>query len=280
MTNPDAGDVSKKYKLSLAYLGTNHDGWQSQVSGKGIQDLLTAALKTILRHDVQIVGAGRTDAGVHAEEQIAVFSTAVSFHAHRWVRGLNAMLPRDIRVSAVCEVNADFHPIRASRGKIYRYRIWDHEVLSPFVMGLVWHLPRATGAKLDADLIMREAQAFVGSHDFSSFCASDSGAKTRERTIHEIFVCRHGHRIDIWIHGGGFLKQMVRNMVGTLVEIAQKRRPEGDIMRIIGLRDRREAGRTAPAEGLTLVQVLFEQPLNQTQISPLQAAMSKAKIEN
>lgn len=246
------------YRLDLCYQGTHYQGWQSQPSETGVQDRLEHALATFLRHPVRVTASSRTDAGVHAEQQVVTFKTHVPIDPVRLSRALNSLLPKDIGVLNVQVAKPDFHPILSSLGKAYRYRLWQSEAKNPFVAPFVWKLhPR-----IDIATIKRLAQEFVGTHDFTSFCATDSSAKTRERTIFEMRVEERGPLVDIWIIGNGFLKQMVRAIVGTLIEFADGKHQGTSIGAMLAARDRKAGGSTAPAQGLSLVHVFYERVMS------------------
>ena len=241
------------YRLDLRYIGTPFQGWQSQTNGSGIQDHVERALATILRHPTRVVGASRTDSGVHAEHQVATFRTPIAFDEIRWLKSLNGILPPEIGVTAVQPVVAAFHPIYSARGKAYRYRLWQGATRHPMLTPYVWTLHR----DLDREAMRRAAASLVGTHDFTSFCALDSSAKTRVRQVLEISISDHGPLVDIWVVGKGFLKQMIRIMVGTLVEIGMGKRAPEDMANIILAQNRDAAGITAPANGLTLIEIFY-----------------------
>ena len=243
-----------KYRLDLSYLGAPFHGWQSQPDGMGVQDYLERALDTILQSKPRILGASRTDAGVHAEQQVAVFTESRELIPDKTIAGLNALTPHEISVFSLTPASDTFHPILSSKAKCYRYRLWTERVLSPFFAPYSWHVKGV----LDVAAMTSAAELLKGQHDFTSFCATDSGAKTRVRTIREILIDVRGPLIDIWIMGEGFLKHMVRNIVGTLVEIGLSRRGWSVVPSIIEARNRSMAGMTAPAHGLTLVRILYE----------------------
>lgn len=250
------GSLSRRYRLDLAYRGTAYDGWQSQPSGRTIQDQLENVLAKITRHQVRVVGASRTDTGVHAEHQLAVFDSPQELNTRKLMKSLNALLADDIKVWACREVPGQFHPIRDCSSKLYRYRIWLGAGTSPFVQDYVWGL----GEDLEISRLLGAITEFRGTHDFASFCASDSSAKTTVRTIYDIWLVDSSPLIEIYVHGNGFLKQMVRSIVGTLVEVARGRREIQDISAIMIRKDRRAAGMTAPAKGLSLVQIFYQEP--------------------
>lgn len=244
------------YRLDLAYQGSGFSGWQSQSSGQTVQDHLEQALATFLRHPVRVTGASRTDTGVHAQHQVATFRTSVSFTPERWLRALEHLLPPSVGVKALVPVAEDFHPGLSARGKVYLYRIWRGAAIDPFTRPYVW---RMHGVELDLGLFIAEAAAFVGRHDFSAFCAADSTARTRERTIYAIEIEEHGPELRIWFAGHGFLKQQIRIMTGTLVDVAKGRRPPGTAQHCLANKERAEAGKTAPAQGLSLMQIVYDE---------------------
>lgn len=239
-------------RMDVAYVGFGLQGWQSQGTGQSVQEKIEKGLSTFLGEPVKILGASRTDAGVHAEQQVCVFQTAKELNLHKLREGLNALTPPEIVITRAQIVGADFHPIRDCLAKAYRYSLWVGRPVSPFRSPYVWQVPQ----QINIQSLSEMAQQFVGRHDFTSFCAADSGAKTKTRTIIEAQVHQRNQLVDIWILGEGFLKQMIRSMVGTLVQISlgREKRP---IMEIIECRDRTEAGPTAPAQGLCLHRVFY-----------------------
>ena len=241
------------YRLDLQYLGSGYFGWQSQPGGTGIQDEVEKALKTLLRHPLRVIGASRTDTGVHAEHQVAIFKTEVPYEPVRWLKALNGLLPDTIGVVAVAPSPPDFHPVYSAKAKAYRYRLWRGPTRSPQAAPYCWGLY----VDLDVERLRQAALVFRGTHDFSAFCAADSSAKTRRRTIVEIEVYESGPLVEIWIVGEGFLKQMVRIMVGTLVDIGLGKRGMGSVAELLAGGDRTAASRTAPAQGLSLVEIFY-----------------------
>lgn len=241
--------------MTLAYDGKAFDGFQSQPSGNGVQDHVERALRIFFREPTPIRGASRTDRGVHAQGQVATFSTAHPFLKHRWLRGWNAILPPGIGVLDVGPAESGFHPIWGAKAKAYRYRLWLGDCYNPLIKPYVWEMFRP----VDVELLKREMQSFLGLHDFTSFCATDSDAKTKERRVLDIQVCGTGPLLDLWFLGEGFLKQMIRIMVGSAVNIAsgQDNRTVKDML---SARSRIQGGPTAPAHGLSLVEVFYESP--------------------
>lgn len=249
-------DAYLQYRLDIAYKGSEFEGWQTQPSKNSVQDHLEKALALVLRKPTNLLGASRTDSGVHAEQQVAVFRTEKEISdLSRLRRSLNALVPKGIQVLLIRPSHINFHPIRDACWKTYRYRLWLGSAVSPFASDFVWTIH---GADFDIAAMIKAAVYFEGKHDFKSFCASDSSAKTTVREILSVKIYCHHPLVDIYITGTGFLKQMVRSIVGTLVDVAQaKRRPE-DISAIIETKSRSAAGKTAPASGLSLVKIAYD----------------------
>jgi tRNA pseudouridine38-40 synthase len=243
------------YRIDLKYVGSDFHGWQSQPSGRGVQDHLEKALKTMLRHDVRVTAASRTDTGVHAEHQVVTFKSPLEWQEKKWLKSLHGLLPDSIGITSIKPVAADFHPIYSGKAKAYRYRLWFGADRNPLIAPFCWQLY----AECDVQKLAAEAQAVVGTHDFSAFCAADSSAKTKVRRILEVDVRQQGSLVDVWFMGEGFLKQMIRIIVGTLVEVGMGKVPPGQIARAIASGNRDDAGKTAYAQGLTLVEIFYDE---------------------
>ena len=259
------------FKITLAYDGTDFVGWQRQASGTSIQGLLEDALRELDGREVTVIGAGRTDAGVHALGQVAGFSLQRDITASALLRAVNARLPATVRVTAAEDAPVDFHARFGARAKTYLYRLWNGEVISPFERQFAWHV----GGELDVDRMAQAARAVEGRHDFAAFQAAGSETQTTERevfssrivstlstrsklsTTEVLRVLGGGELIVYEITGDGFLRHMVRTIVGTLVEIGRGRRSVESMEDVIRSRDRRVAGPTAPPEGLFLVRVAY-----------------------
>ena len=240
------------FKITVAYDGTDFIGWQRQPSGTSIQGLLENALSELDERDVTVIGAGRTDAGVHALGQVAAFSLERNIAPDALVRAINVRLPESVRVFSADAVDASFHARFDASAKTYRYRIWNGDVVSPFERRYVWHIV----GTLDVGA-MREAAAMIeGRHDFKAFQGSGSETDSTER---EVTVSRivdpPSAMIEYEITGTGFLRHMVRTIVGTLVEIGRGRFPSAWMNDVLASRDRAKAGPTAPPGGLFLVRV-------------------------
>ena len=245
--------MTRRIKLVLEYDGTAYHGWQSQKNASAVQDLLRDRLKVLLKEDVSVAGAGRTDAGVHARGQVAAFSTASARPCDRMLAGLNGLLPRDVRVRSCEEAPEAFDPRRDPLSKTYRYTWLDGAAHPPFWRRYSWHARQ----RLD-DAAMAEAAAhLVGEHDFTSFRAAGCSAKTPVRRILKAAVARKGERVTLEIQGTAFLHQMVRIIAGTLHDVGCGRRAAASVALLLQARDRKLAGKTAPAEGLVLWNVEY-----------------------
>jgi tRNA pseudouridine38-40 synthase len=256
------------FKITLAYDGTGFVGWQRQASGTSIQGLLEDALRELDARDVAVAGAGRTDAGVHALGQVASFSLAREIDAAVLVRALNARLPGTVRVWSARQMPGDFHARFAARAKAYRYRICNGPIVSPFERQYAWHV----AGPLDVESMSAAALRLEGCHDFAAFQGTGTDVATTERTILKSRILVRGGEdtegqsclIIYEVAADGFLRHMVRNIAGTLVEIGRGRRAASSIDALLLARDRSRAGPTAPARGLFLVGVDYagEQDLN------------------
>ncbi|MDE0886181.1 MAG: tRNA pseudouridine(38-40) synthase TruA [Myxococcota bacterium] len=244
-----------KYRLEVEYAGEAFAGWQIQAGGeRTVQGCLVEAVARVTGERVTVMGSGRTDAGVHAEAQVASLALKEEIEPGKLQRALNGVLPREVAVRAAYRVDEDFDALRSAQGKRYRYRIWNHPVRSPLRAGRFAHVPRA----LDVGAMAQAAQALVGEHDFQSFQAAGSGAKTTVRRLRRLEIRGGpGGEIEVVAEGSGFLRYMVRNLVGTLLEVGQGRRSGDSMVGLLEVRDRGQAGPTAPAAGLTLEAVEY-----------------------
>ena len=245
-------------RLVVEYDGTALCGWQRQANGPTVQGHLEAALGELLAHAVAVVGASRTDAGVHAGGQVASFRTERPIPLHGIRRGLNSLLPPAIAVADAAEVPDDFHPRFSATGKHYRYLVLTRSERSPRWRDRAWHRPGA----LDLAAMRQAAAALIGEHDFAAFRAAGCTAKRTVRRIDDIAIAAaeagNPWLIAFDVRGNAFLRNMVRIVVGTLVEVGAGRRPIGQVAEILALRDRTRAGITAPPQGLELVSVRYD----------------------
>ena len=274
----------RQIKLTLEYDGTNYAGWQSQINATAIQDVVLSAVEKMTEEKVVLRGASRTDSGVHALAQVACFQTERDISCDGFLRGLNSLLPEDIRVTNCEEVSPDFHPVRNAKSKSYQYILDLGLVASPLWRQRSWWV----GPKLDIAAMEKGSKCLIGKHDFKSFQGALSNIRTTVRTITKIdfaspspvlrtpspsrgegrgeggsittrYLLPYGNCrfLCLTFTGNGFLKYMIRNIVGTLVEIGLRKRSPEEMELILLAKDRKKAGPTAPPQGLYLVNVRY-----------------------
>jgi tRNA pseudouridine38-40 synthase len=241
-------------KLTLEYDGTNYHGWQIQPQGESIQSVLERAVSTFLGTATRVTGSGRTDAGVHALGQVANFLSSREFDRHRILRGLNALTPPDITITDAEIVSDSFDARRDGRSRVYEYRILNRSTPSPFHLNRAWHVHEP----LDLDAMRRAIACLVGEHDFSSFRASGCDAAHPVRKVYGTSLEQYGELLVYNVEATAFLRHMVRNIVGTLVEIGRGSRAPQSFSQLLEARDRIQAGPTAPACGLYLIAVKYD----------------------
>jgi len=250
----------RNFRLSIEYDGTDFNGWQVQGQGcRTVQGEIERALKTIFGKKIILIGAGRTDAGVHALAHVSNFKVTTRLDAPTLQKALNAHLPPDIAVIGVDEVRLKFHAQFDAKGKIYRYTILNRSYRNAQERRFVHHFPY----KLNLIRMKAAARYLVGRHDFRSFMATDSAqretlpTKDTKRTIGRIDIRRQGDLVSIEIEGDGFLYKMVRNIVGVLLEVGTKRLEPTSVKTLLAQKDRKFVSPTAPAQGLCLVKVIY-----------------------
>ena len=243
----------KRVGLVVAYDGTHYSGWQTQPNGTTIQGVLNDTLSELLGEKIETIGASRTDAGVHALGNVAVFDTESRIPGEKFSYALNQRLPEDIRIQLSEEVEPDFHPRYCDSEKTYEYRILNRKFPVPTerLYSYFYHY------KLDVETICVWISYLIGRHDFASFCGSGAQVKTTIRTVTGIEVFRDGDIVTIRVSGTGFLYNMVRIISGTLIEIGNGQYPPERMQKILDAKDRSAAGPTAPAQGLTLMGIQF-----------------------
>ena len=244
----------KRVKLVVAYDGTNYRGWQVQNNGETIESMLNRAISSLTGEEIHVMGSSRTDSGVHAMGNVAVFDTEARMAADKFSYALNQRLPEDIRIQNSCEVPLDFHPRYQKTVKTYEYHILNREFPLP-AYRLNAHF---TYRPLDIARMQEAACYLEGEHDFQSFCAAGAQVKTTVRTIYELTVEKEGDLIVIRITGNGFLYNMVRIIAGTLMKVGMGEWEPERMTEILEGRDRKLAGPTAPAKGLTLMEIHFK----------------------
>lgn len=240
-------------KITVEYDGSNYCGWQIQPNGASIQAELERAISTFFGVPTRITGSGRTDAGVHALGQVANFFIDASYERHRLLRGLNALTPPDITIKEVAAVADNFDARRDARGRIYEYRILNRSTPSPFQRHRAWHVHQP----LDRHAMEDAARCLIGEHDFSSFRAAGCEAAHPVRRVYRIGWEERGELTVFTIEATAFLRHMVRNIVGTLVEIGSGLRSADSFRELLEERDRTKAGATAPPHGLYLMEVKY-----------------------
>jgi tRNA pseudouridine38-40 synthase len=246
----------RRIRITVAYDGTEYHGWQVQPNLPTIQSWLEEAFASIEKQPVHVAGSGRTDAGVHALAQVAAVSIENPIPAANLKKALNRLLPRDIRVTSVEETTETFHPRYDAVSKTYEYRIWRGEICSPFERRYVHHHPYP----MNDDAFIAAASLFAGEHDFTALAASDdrdAEVRSKVRTIFASVAERSGDRLVYRVTGSGFLKHMVRNIVGTLLEAGKGNASEDRIRWLLSAPPGVKANPTAPAQGLFLIEVRY-----------------------
>jgi tRNA pseudouridine38-40 synthase len=263
--------LSRRFRIVVEYDGTDFAGWQRQQGQRTVQQTLEDAIQQMLGETVFVRGASRTDAGVHADGQVASFALEGRIPAHGLLRGLNSVLPADVAIVDAAEIAerpdvdaaalapgtaASVRPFDArfsARGKVYRYTVWNHFVRSPRRARTAWHVREP----LDLDAIRRAAAALVGEHDFRAFRASDCERRTTRRVVRQLSIDRQGPVVSFEIEATAFLKNMVRIVIGTLIDVGRGRLAPDAVARMLESGDRAGGGMTAPAHGLTLLRVIY-----------------------
>ena len=243
----------KRVKLTVAYDGTNYCGWQVQPNGVTIESELNKHLSELLKEEIHVIGASRTDAGVHAMGNVAVFDTTARMPAEKISYAMNTRLPEDIRIQDSRQVADDFHPRFCETVKTYEYKICNRRFPDPcsrlYSLFYYWDL--------DEKKMQQAADHLIGTHDFTSFCTNKPEVTDRVRTIYSLDVIRNGEMITVRVCGNGFLYNMVRIIVGTLLRVGSGMMDPDEIPAILEAKDRTRAGDTARPQGLTLVQIRY-----------------------
>ncbi len=243
-----------KYKMVLEYDGTKYKGWQRlSHSDKTIQQKVEMLLSKLIEEAVEIHGSGRTDAGVHAFEQVAHFETEQVLDLDRLLYTCNEMLPQDIVIKSLETVNEDFHARHSAKSKIYVYKIWNGKIPTALKRNYTYHVPK----RLDIEKMKKAASYLIGMHDFHSFTATKSKKKSMIREIYQIDINKNDDEIEIIYHGNGFLYKMIRILTGTLIEVGLGERSYQEVEKILELKDRQYAGETVPSQGLYLFKVFY-----------------------
>ncbi len=243
----------RRIKLTVAYDGTAYAGWQLQPGQPTVEAKLNRALSAITGEEIKVIGASRTDAGVHALGNVAVFDTDCSIPAEKICFAVNSRLPEDIRVQSSCEVPMDFHPRKVNSRKSYEYKILNRRIALPRERLYSHHVYQA----LNIEDMQAAATYLVGEHNFKSFCSVHTQVLDTVRTIYELQVLQQGAIITVSITGSGFLYNMVRIITGTLLEVGHGAYPPEKVIEMLDGCNRSLAGPTAPAKGLTLVEIRY-----------------------
>ena len=240
-------------KVVLEYDGSGFAGWQQQAHGRTVEAELKRALRAITGQDRKVYAAGRTDAGAHAEGQVVSFQTDGRISPRRLVAALNAKLPADVAVLSAEEVPDTFHARYSARWRRYRYRYLDRPSRPALERGRCWQVR----GPLDVDAMSRAAEALLGKHDWTSYCSASEPADARVREMRSARVTRYGDVVELELVAEGFLRGLARSIAGALAEVGRGRRPPEWVGEVLGARDRRRAAKTAPAGGLTLMEVIY-----------------------
>ena len=246
--------MAKRVFMKIAYDGTNYCGWQVQINGITVEEVINRELGNLLGEEIAVIGASRTDSGVHALGNVAVFDTETRIPAEKICFALNQRLPEDIRIVESKEVPADFHPRFCNSTKIYQYKILNRKIPIP-TERLYSHF---VYMDLDVEKMRKAAQYIVGEHDFKSFCSNRTQVENTVRTVYSLDIEKENDMIYITISGNGFLYNMVRIIVGTLMKVGLSVYPPEHVAEIVEACDRNAAGPKAPANGLTLIGIQYE----------------------
>lgn len=246
--------MARRIRLTVAYDGTDYHGWQLQPNGITVEAVLNQTLSELLQEEIQVIGASRTDSGVHALGNIAVFDTNSRIPGEKFSYALNQRLPEDIRIQKSCEVPADWHPRHQNSRKTYEYRICNREFPLPTERLYSYF----TYAKLDVEAMREACRYLEGEHDFASFASAGNQTETTIRRIYSLGVFQEADRITIRVTGSGFLYNMVRIVAGTLLDVGMGRKKPEQMEAILKAADRAAAGPTAPACGLFLMGYEFD----------------------
>ncbi len=245
--------VMERVLLKISYLGTAYHGWQVQPNGITVQEVLQSKIEQMYKHKINLTGCSRTDAGVHAKEFYCHFDAAFHIGEESIVRGLNSILPRDICVISAKYVDLDFHARYSAKGKTYEYKIKNSTTHDPFLQGRVWHIERP----LNIELMNEFCSKLCGRHDFLGFSSSGRSVTDTVRTVSQCNVTKDRDIITICITADGFLYNMVRIIVGTAIDVSDRKIAVEDIDDVIKSRNRARAGITAPPDGLYLSKVIY-----------------------
>lgn len=243
----------RNLKITIQYDGSAYHGWQVQKNALTVQEVFQNAVEKVFKKRLDVVGCSRTDSGVHANMYVLTLKTDMDIDSNGVVFALNSKLPADIAVIDCEECDGDFHPRYSCKSKEYVYKLYNGKIRNPFLKDYAYHYRY----EIDVDYLCREAQAFVGTYDYSGFCSAKSDVEDTVRTVKKFEVCRDGDMVYFTVEADGFLYNMVRIMVGTLLFVSEGKIKEGELSRIIKSKDRKKAGKTAPPQGLYLNKINY-----------------------
>ena len=246
-------DTPRRWRAVVEYDGTDFSGWQRQDGQRTVQGVIEDTIRQVIGESVFVRAAGRTDAGVHADGQVVTFDLLQPMPPHGLLRGLNSILPSDVALLEAAEAAPDFDARFSARGKVYRYTVWNHMVRSPRRARTSWYVRQT----LDLEAMRATAALLIGEHDFRAFRASDCDRKTTRRLVRRLDVERQGAVVTFDVEATAFLKNMVRILVGTLIDVGRGRLEPAIVSRMLETGDRTVGGMTAPACGLTLLRVIY-----------------------
>lgn len=244
----------KRFKLEIAYDGTHYHGWQIQPNGVTVEEVINKHLNELLREDIKVIGASRTDSGVHALGNVAVFDSETRIPGDKLSYALNQRLPDDIVIQSSCQVPDDFHPRHCDSRKTYEYQIYNAQFENPLYSRYSHYVFRP----LNIENMQKAAEIIKGEHDFKSFCSSGGQTLTTVRTVYELDVIKEDNLVKIKITGSGFLYNMVRIIAGTLIWVGLGVYPPEYVQEILDAKDRAKAGPKVPAKGLRLVKIQYQ----------------------
>ncbi len=243
----------ERFLLKISYDGTNYHGWQVQPNGITVQQVMCDAFKKMCSQKISVTGCSRTDAGVHANEFFCHFDTVTPLEVQAYINGLNAVLPKDIRVLGCIKVDGEFHARYSAKGKNYIYKFFDGKIQSPFLRNYALHVPH----KINVEKVAEFCKIIVGTHDFAGFSSIKRSVTDTVRTVSDCHVWREGDTVILSITADGFLYNMVRIIAGTALEISREKIKIGDISDILSSLERSNAGPTLPPHGLYLNKVIY-----------------------
>lgn len=243
----------KNLLLTIQYDGSAYHGWQVQQNALTVQEVFQNAVEKVFLNRLDVIGCSRTDSGVHANNYCLCLKSDMNISNNSVVLALNSKLPKDIAVISCREVQADFHPRYSCKSKEYIYKLYNGRVRNPFYADYAYHYPYS----IDETYLNRECKAFIGTYDYSGFCSANSDVQDTVRTVKNFEVWREDDMVYFKVEADGFLYNMVRIMVGTLLFIAQGKIKQGELIDVINSKDRKRAGRTAPAQGLYLNKINY-----------------------